>query len=145
MANTLKKITARAKQLRKKHPNTAWKNLVKQAGREYRTGKLGPTKKKYYQRGSSVKSFDAALKAKKPGKRKSASGKTYYERRKNRSDMPGQLTGASVSQLKSELKNRLEDQLGKQLVRREMAPTKTRRRKVNKQVVETRRKLKKLI
>jgi len=37
-------------------------------------------------RGSSI-TRDAARKAKKPGKRKSKSGRTYYERRENRSDM----------------------------------------------------------
>ena len=148
MANTLKKITARAKQLRKKHPHTPWKNLVKKAGRDYRAGKLGSVKKsKSRQTGSSNEKRDRERSARPPGARIPAGGKkvTYYERRKNRSDKPGSLTGATTAQLKSEIKNRLEDQLGKQLVRREMAPTKTRRRKINKQVIETRRKLKKLI
>ena len=39
-------------------------------------------------------------KAKSPGKRVSASGGVYYERRKNRSDMPGSLTGVNSDILK---------------------------------------------
>ena len=46
--------------------------------------------KKYHQIGRSNLIIDAMLTAKKPGKRRSAkSGKTYYEYRRNRSDMPG--------------------------------------------------------
>lgn len=40
MANVLKRISARAKQIRKKHPGKAWKTAVKEAGRDYRAGKL---------------------------------------------------------------------------------------------------------
>jgi hypothetical protein len=39
-----------------------------------------------YQTGRSNKSRDRKYTAKAPGKRKSSSGKTYYERRANRSD-----------------------------------------------------------
>lgn len=49
--------------------------------------------KNIYQRGSSNIKIDAGKKADPPGKRKSASGRIYYEYRKNRSDMPGSLTG----------------------------------------------------
>ena len=44
------------------------------------------TKGLSYQTGTSIKSYDVRHKAKKPGKRKSATGKIYYERRANRSD-----------------------------------------------------------
>jgi len=52
--------------------------------------KLRGKKKKPYQTGKrkSLKQ-DRQLKAKAPGKRKSASGKTYTERRRNRSDKKG--------------------------------------------------------
>jgi hypothetical protein len=46
MSNVLKKITTRAKALKKKHPNAQWKTLVKQAGREYRTGTIPKKRKK---------------------------------------------------------------------------------------------------
>lgn len=46
MANTaLKKITTRAKAIRRAHPGKAWKTAVKEAGREYRSGKI-KTKKR---------------------------------------------------------------------------------------------------
>jgi hypothetical protein len=51
------------------------------------------TASKAYQTGSSNKLYDAMKKAKGPGKRVSASGGVYYERRKNRSDMPGSILG----------------------------------------------------
>jgi hypothetical protein len=45
-ANALKKITARAKQIRKKHPGKSWKASVKAAGAEYRAGKKSTPRKK---------------------------------------------------------------------------------------------------
>jgi len=43
-----------------------------------------------------AKDLDRAAKA--PGKRKSATGRTYYERRANRSDVPGTLLGSKMDQ-----------------------------------------------
>lgn len=43
-ANTLKKITARAKHIRKTHGGT-WKAAIKKAGAEYRAGKIHGVKK----------------------------------------------------------------------------------------------------
>lgn len=45
------------------------------------------------QTGSSSTAKDRARKALAPGRRVSATGRVYYERRKNRSDKPGQLAG----------------------------------------------------
>lgn len=58
--NALKKIVARVKQLRKKHPNAKYKTLQKQAGREFKAGKLKAkrkpaTKKKTVRRKASRK------------------------------------------------------------------------------------------
>jgi hypothetical protein len=50
-------------------------------------------KKGAYQTGRTTKSKDRRIKAKGPGKRASKGGSVYYERRKNRSDMPGSLLG----------------------------------------------------
>jgi len=147
MANHLKKITTRAKQLRKSHPNTSWINCVKKASAEYRSGSIGaakPKKKKAYQTGTTTKAIDKRIKAKAPGKRKSATGRKYFERRANRSDMPGTLTGVSSATLTSALKNRLKDQLGKQLVKRETATTKRDRKAAQKLVSDTKSKLRKL-
>jgi hypothetical protein len=76
--------------------------------------KISGTKKKpaVKQRGSSNTVMDKMLKAKPPGKRKSASGKEYTEVRKNRTDKPGFLTGTnsdpfilkSLEDLKNEYK-----------------------------------------
>jgi hypothetical protein len=55
--------------------------------------KKSSRKKNYTQRGTSSTRVDKKKRAKRPGKRKSATGKIYYERRKNRSDKPGSLTG----------------------------------------------------
>ena len=147
MSNVLKKITARAKQLRKEHPNSKWALLVKKAGAEYRSGKLGARKPKpkVWQTGHTTKRVDRRYKAKKPGKRKSKSGKVYTERRKNRSDIPGTLTGISTGTLKSAMKNRLKESLGKQLVRREMATTAKAFHTAGKQIKETRSQLRKLM
>lgn len=150
MSNALKKITTRAKQLQKKHPNTKWVNLVKKAGADYRAGKLGKVgvaakpKKKTWQTGSSVKRKDKQRKALAPGKRTSATGHKYTERRKNRSDVPGTLTGVSAATLTSELKSRIKEKLGKQLVRKELATTKRDRTKLGKEVRATKLQLKRL-
>lgn len=103
--NAIQKISARAKQIRKKHPSKAWMACIKQASAEYRSGskKVGkvakkrkPAKKsKYRQTGTSSKVYDQQRHARPPGARIPKGGKrvTYYERRKNRSDVPGRLTG----------------------------------------------------
>ncbi len=44
-----------------------------------------------YQTGKSNERRDKSLKAMAPGKRRSARGKTYYEYRKNRSDLKGNV------------------------------------------------------
>lgn len=51
------------------------------------------------QTGGTNKKYDAVKKAKAPGKRTSATGKQYTERRANRSDRPGTLlgTGGAIS------------------------------------------------
>ncbi len=46
MSAALKKINARVKQLQKKHPKSKRVTLQKQAGKEYRAGKLKPHRKK---------------------------------------------------------------------------------------------------
>jgi hypothetical protein len=51
------------------------------------------TASKTYQTGSSNKLYDKMKKSQGPGKRVSATGNVYYERRKNRSDMPGSVLG----------------------------------------------------
>lgn len=121
MNNQLKKITARAKKIRKAKPGMKWTSAIKQASRDYRTGKLGSAKPARWQTGSSTKKYDEQRKAKKPGKRKTAHGTVYTERRKDRSDMPGKLTGVSTASLASELKKRKREQLAKALLAKDQA------------------------
>lgn len=148
-STALKKITTRAKHLRRLHPGTKWITAVKKAGAEYRAGKIGKAAKKkktdYRQTGTSSKSHDEQRKAKPPGKRKSRSGKTYYERRKNRSDKPGTLTGVTTGSLSSELKNRLKGKLGRELVAIETATTRTAWHRAKKRAAETKKELRKLL
>ena len=143
-STALTKITTRAKQIRKAHPRMEWKSAVKQAGAEYRKGaKVGAVKKKrkIHQNGTSVKRFDVQRAAKAPGKRKSATKKTYYEYRKNRSDMPGKLTGIPESKLIGAVKEKLKASLGEAYVKRDMATRKADKKKYQKIISETKRKI----
>lgn len=140
-----KKAVVKAKALYKTGRYKTFADAVKSAYKKI--GSATPAKKKAakrYQTGTSKIAADRMRKAKPPGKRTSASGRPYTERRKNRSDMPNKLTGVSAASLVSELRMRLKDNLGKQLVRREMATTKRDKRKVSKQISETKSRLRKL-
>jgi hypothetical protein len=104
----LQKITTKAKKIRR--PGEAWTDAVKRASKmvpslspskKKSAKKKAPKKKKadYHQTGKrkSIKR-DKQIKAKPPGKRRVKSGSgshTYYERRANRSDKPGSLTGGT--------------------------------------------------
>jgi hypothetical protein len=118
---TVQQISRKAKQIR--HKGEKWTNAIKRASKELKkkhSGTVGaktpgpgrssraksvPRKKSSYkprkpihQTGTSSKKIDKRIKAKAPGKRRVKSGKGshyYYEYRKNRSDMPGQMTGLS--------------------------------------------------
>lgn len=66
------------------------------------------------QTGTTTKKLDKQRSALPPGKRKSRTGRTYYERRKNRSDAQNSLTG---------IKKGVEEQLQKALWKYEKAKT----------------------
>lgn len=122
-STALKKIITRAKKIRKIHKSMTWKSAVKKASAEYNSGKIGSARKSHRQTGTSVKKKDAKRKAKAPGKRRSRTGRTYIERRKNRSDVPGKLTGVSVPQLRSAMRSQLNEKLGKAMVQQYNATT----------------------
>ena len=97
-SNTKKKNTMAVK---KTKAVTAAKTRVKKASTALRSAKKKVTaaKKTYVklvQTGSSSKKADAKRKALKPGKRVSASGKTYYEYRANRTDLKPRSKGRSL-------------------------------------------------
>jgi hypothetical protein len=91
-------ISKKAKKIRR--PGETWQSAIKRASKMVKVGSVKKAKpKKSYQTGTSKKIVDERKRAKPPGKRivKTASGKhAYYERRKNRSDMPGSLTGVAA-------------------------------------------------
>lgn len=62
--NALKKINARAKQLKKLHPDKKYKTLQKQAGAEFKSGKLKAKRKKVGKVAKIVKRKPAARKHK---------------------------------------------------------------------------------
>ena len=68
--------------------------LVNSIVMKQRLGGLGER-----QTGATNKRVDVKRKAKAPGKRTSASGKTYYERRKNRTDKSGSMLGTNNNRL----------------------------------------------
>ncbi len=69
--SALKKIVARVRALRKKHPNAKYRTLQKQAGREFKAGKLK----------SKRKAVSKPAK-RKPAKRKPAAAKRVVRRKK---------------------------------------------------------------
>lgn len=113
MANALKKIVARVKVLRKKHPNAKYKTLQKQAGREFKAGKLKArrkpaakkvTRKRTVKRkrissvGAVASRVAAVRKRKAPRKRAATKKKTSPRRRarvsgSGKSIMPALLLG----------------------------------------------------
>jgi len=137
--NTLAKIRVRAKALQRKNKNLKWIDAIKKASAELRK-----EKKIGVQTGTSNKSIDRTKKAKAPGKRKSSTGKVYYERRANRSDKKGTLTGVSEKALIGAIKNRVESKMGAAYVSKENAKLKKDKNKYQKIIVECRTKLKKL-
>lgn len=118
-----------AKSISNKHKGLSWQQCIKRAAKQNR------------QTGTSNKKRDKARKAKAPGKRKSSTGKVYYERRKNRSDKRGHVTGISLPKLRSEMKEQIKLSLGKLLVSRTLAKTKTAAKKIGKRIAPLKRQL----
>lgn len=72
LGSALKKITTRAKQIRKKAPGKSWKSAIKQAGSEYRGGKL-KKRRKVSKVGAVKKTKRRSAPRKRSAKRRSAS------------------------------------------------------------------------
>lgn len=145
MANTkFTRAVKKAKGLYKTGRYKTFADAVKAAYKKI--GSVGAAKKKKSTRqtGTSNKRYDIMRKAKTPGKRRSASGRTYTERRKNRSDAPGSLTGVSAAALTRELISKQKDKLSKQLLKRELTTGKLKRRKITKEISQTKSFIKRL-
>lgn len=100
------------------------------------------TASKAYQTGSSNKLYDSMRKAQGPGKRVSATGGVYYERRKNRTDMPGSVLG--IGALKKTAMYDCTNKLGKLHASKLMEPTKRGKAKIQKEITEVNKKIKQL-
>lgn len=144
-------IFSEAKKVRRKHPKLSWQECVKRAAKQGK--KIGAAKKRKpvkraasRQTGSSNKAADRKRVARPPGARKPAGSKvvTYYERRKNRSDVPGTLTGVSAASLTSELKKRLLDKESALVLRKYRATRKTDKRKIQKELTAVKAQQRKL-
>ncbi len=147
MAKTsiISQIATRAKAIRKKSPGKKWQTCIKEASKELKgTGKkkkatgrqtvrrkVGTTK--YRQTGKSNRKRDKERTALAPGKRKNSAGSGfYYERRKNRSDVPGSLTGIKRGAL---------DSLAKGLLARDQATTLKQHKAAVTKIAAARKKL----
>lgn len=153
----LTKITTRAKQIRRGRPSMSWKSAIKQAGADYRAGRLGSTlmlepKEKIGRR----------LKVKVYKRRRSKKGRFAGSRRigatpvaKSRhqtadrygplgvQSMVNGLNGSSVSGMKSALRENAKGKLAGALLRKDMAKTKRLKRKISKQISTYRKEVKK--
>jgi len=134
-----------AKSYRRKHPRTDFQDAIKIVAKKNRKKSK---KVKNRQTGTSSRPADQRRHARRPGKRRSKGGSIYYERRKNRSDVPGSLTGLSTVKVKSVLKEKYTESLGKVLLQREMkkgqSGQKRNVKKLGKRIAEIKRSIKQL-
>lgn len=140
-------IFVEAKKIQRKHPKLDWQACIQKAKRQHKAvGSTKPKKKSSRQTGSSNKKYDQQRSARPPGARIPAGAKkvTYYERRKNRSDAPGQLTGVSSAQLTNALKKRLMEKENALVLKKYRATRKTDKRKIQKEISTTKQQLRKL-
>jgi hypothetical protein len=136
--NAISKISKRAKQLQKKHPGTAWKNLIKKASAEYRSGLIP---KKVSHRKHSVKKKTHTKKVSGLFKRKRKSGYDIGKDISRRASNPI----VSVSAAKHFLKREYEELLKKELFKKEMATTIKATKDASRHIREIRHAIKKLI
>lgn len=123
MKTAIEKISARAKQLQRKHPNSSWKSLIKKASQEYRAGKKMTVLRK-------------------PRKQKKVSGM----RKKVRHEINEKAQGAglSIATATHFIKKSYEDKLGRAEVQLFNATTRTAKKNIRKRIAEYKRKLRKL-
>jgi hypothetical protein len=121
-STTLKKITNRAKQIRRAHPNTSWISAVKKAGAEYRGGKKTR---------STTKKRKPAAKPKRVGSSKKRS-------------TPAAISGFSTAQLRSHLKREYKNKLAWGLLAVDSATKVNAKKKARKRVANIKKNLKAL-
>lgn len=123
-----KKRHAAARKIQAKHPGKAYKTCFKEAGK-----KVGGVKKR-----------KAAPKKKAARKKVGAKYKVYHEVKRVGRKVGavkyrgGSLSLGSISSTTSHLQRQLDDKLGRELLAKEKATTKTAKRKVQKKINATR-------
>jgi hypothetical protein len=140
MANAKNKFKAAVKKAKSLYKTGRYKRFSDAVKAAYKT--IGHVKKEYRQTGTSNSQIDKKRKAKAPGKRvvkhKGSKSTVYYERRKNRTDKPGSLSGA-----KALIRNSLKERLKTLLYLKETSKLKGLKKQYAKQVRETKADLKK--
>lgn len=137
MAITFKTAVKKAKGLYKSGNYKSFSAAVKAAFKKGGGAKVRQT-------GTSTRKADAKRKAKAPGKRRSKSGNTYSEYRKNRSDKPGKLTG-TIREAHSTPLAKAKHRLAKALLDYELADTFRATKEAQKRKVRYRKQLKALL
>lgn len=127
MANALQKINKRVKHLQRLHPGKKRVTLQKQAGAEYRAGKLGRVKKK------SVHKKKTHHKKKSAGSHRVGATNVGTDR-VDRKRVSINVGGITKAQAKSHIVNQTKEQLAWALLQRDTAKNKTARRKLSKRV-----------
>lgn len=129
MSAHLKKITAKAKQLRKSHPNMKWTSLVKMAAK-----KVKPAAKKR-----------AAPKKRKVVKKRSAAPKRITVRKTTiRRTTSATIGSASTSSLMARLRSTLLEDLGKLEVKKFTSKLKRDKNKIQKLITAKKTQLRRL-
>lgn len=124
MATTaLKKITTRAKAIRKKKPGISWNTAIKTASKEYKGGKISGVKKK---KSAPRKRVGTVKKKTTRSKPKVRVGEVAM----------------TVSQQERSLLKGLKDNLGRTLMEIDTARTKTDKKRLRKKAADIRKKIK---
>lgn len=138
----LKKITDRAKKIRRASPNMKWSSAIKQAGRDYRAGKLG------------------AIKILETGEKKSAKPKKIYAANRKANGTYRKFTriagvkkrspkvtvrkeSISIGEAKSVIKNSLNDKYKWYQLNLLHCKTKTAKRKIQRKINELKSEMRK--
>lgn len=115
-------ISARAKQIRKRHPGKKWQTCIKEAAKELKGKPHKAARKK------------AGKPVAKSSPRKTKTRAVHVG--------TGVRAGASAAQLKAQLRDRVKEQLGKALLHHSLATTKTLKRKHAKECAKLKAELK---
>jgi hypothetical protein len=126
----LRKINARVKVLAKKHPGKKRVTLQKQAGKEYRAGKLGGVKRK--------KVSKKKVHHKKPRHKKIGSSRQVGKDRTDNKRVSITVGSITAAQAKSVIRSRTKDHLATALLQRDLATTKTAKKKISKRITTLR-------